>query len=107
MRCNLVLAGWLAILAGPAAAETFESGGVQRTYTAIIPKTVPAPFVLVLHGNTQQGRDMESRTSWPQVARREGLVAVFPDGLNRAWADLRGEEGRVGRSPPSGTDDSA
>jgi len=103
----LILAGVLSIAAGAAAAETFDAGGVKRTYTAIIPKTTPAPLVLVLHGNTQQGHDMESRTSWPKVAQREKFVAVFPDGLNRAWADLRGDAGRVGRSPPPGTDDSA
>ena len=32
---------------------------------------------------------MAERTSWPQVAKREGFGVVFPDGLNRAWADLR------------------
>ena len=53
----------------------------------------PAPLVLVLHGNTQQGVDMQTRTSWPQLARREGIIAIFPDGLNRAWADLRGNAG--------------
>jgi polyhydroxybutyrate depolymerase len=32
---------------------------------------------------------------------------VFPDGLNRAWADLRPNDKRVGRLPPDGTDDVA
>jgi len=95
------------ILTTPAAADTFESGGVKRTYTVAVPNTRPAPLVLILHGNTQQGHDMETRTSWPQIAKREGFVAVFPDGLNRAWADLRGNANRVGRLPPQGTDDAA
>jgi polyhydroxybutyrate depolymerase len=108
MRRAAILAGLLALLAAHAVdAETFESGGTRRNYTAIIPKTTPAPLVLVLHGNTQKGEDMRTRTSWPDVAKREGFVAVFPDGLNRAWADLRGDSGRVGRSPPAGTDDAA
>jgi polyhydroxybutyrate depolymerase len=32
---------------------------------------------------------------------------VFPDGLNRAWADLRPSDSRAGRIPPEGTDDVA
>jgi polyhydroxybutyrate depolymerase len=107
MRLALIVAGLLAVTTSAARAETFEVGGTTRTYTAVIPKTTPAPLVLVLHGNTQQGEDMRTRTSWPDVARREGLVAVFPDGLNRAWGDLRGDGGRVARSPPKGTDDVA
>ena len=107
MRLAVILAGLLVVSTNAACAETFEVGGITRTYTAIIPKTTPSPLVMVLHGNTQQGEDMRTRTSWPDVAKREGLVAVFPDGLNRAWADLRGDSGRVGRSPPKGTDDAA
>ncbi len=107
MRHALLIAGLLAVTTGVASAETFQSGGVERTYSAIIPTSRPAPLVLVLHGNTQQGKDLRTRTSWPDVARREGFVAVFPDGLNRAWAGLRGDAGRAGRSPPAGTDDVA
>src|SRR5436190_663670 len=107
MHCLIVLATAIMILVRPAAAEMLEAGGVKRTYTMTVPKTTPAPLVLVLHGNTQQGHDMETRTSWPQVAKREGFIAVFPDGLNRAWADLRGDANRAGRLPPNGTDDSA
>ena len=107
MRLVVILAVLLAVITSAACAETFEAGGIARTYTAIIPKATPAPLVLVLHGNLQQGDDMRTRTSWPDVARREGLVTVFPDGLNRAWADLRGDAGRAGRAPPKNTDDVA
>jgi polyhydroxybutyrate depolymerase len=48
---------------------------------------------------------MAARTSWPDVARREHFGVVFPDGLNRAWADLRPNTKRAGRAPPKGTDD--
>ena len=60
-----------ALQAAPVAAENMEFGGATRTYSAIVPEQKPAPLVLVLHGNTQQGVDMETRTSWPDVARRE------------------------------------
>ncbi len=48
----------LALQAAPVAAEHMEIGGVTRTYSAIAPERKPAPLVLVLHGNTQQGADM-------------------------------------------------
>jgi polyhydroxybutyrate depolymerase len=96
-----------ALQAEAVAGERMEFGGVTRTYAAIVPEQKPAPLVIVLHGNTQQGADMETRTSWPDVARRERLAAVFPDGLNRGWADLRAKKERIGRLPPEGTDDIA
>ncbi len=107
MRAAWMLAALLVVVAGAAAAETFDAGGTTRSFKAIVPKTTPAPLVLILHVNTQQGHDMETRTSWPAVAQREGFIALFPDGLNRAWADLRGDADRAGRLPPAGTDDAA
>jgi polyhydroxybutyrate depolymerase len=93
--------------ANPALADTLDVGGVTRTFTAQLPDTKPAPLVIVLHGNTQTGADMAERTSWPQVAKREHFGVVFPDGLNRAWADLRPSSKRAGLAPPEGTDDAA
>ncbi len=93
--------------ADPALADTLDVGGVTRTFTAQLPDTKPAPLVIVLHGNTQTGADMAKRTAWPQVAKREGFGVVFPDGLNRAWADLRPNSKRASRAPPDGTDDAA
>jgi polyhydroxybutyrate depolymerase len=65
------------------------------------------PLVVVLHGKTQRGADMMARTAWPLVAKREGFAAVFPDGLNHAWADARTKAGPALRGPPAGTDDVA
>ena len=97
----------IAIIARPALSETIGVGGVARTFLAQLPETRPAPLVIVLHGNTQTGADMTTRTSWPAVAKRERFGVVFPDGLNRAWADLRLATKRAGRAPPKGTDDVA
>jgi polyhydroxybutyrate depolymerase len=104
MRLLLAIALLLFLGIAPRA-ETLVIGGVARSYSAILPAQQPAPLVLVLHGNLQQGADMMKRTSWPDVARREGLLAVFPDGRNRAWADGRTASERPGRVPPAGTDD--
>jgi polyhydroxybutyrate depolymerase len=90
-----------------AKAETVEVNGATRTFIAQLPSTKPAPLVIVLHGNTQTGADMVARTSWLAVAKREHFAVVFPDGLNRAWADLRSTDKRAGRTPPDGTDDVA
>ncbi|WP_456619628.1 MULTISPECIES: alpha/beta hydrolase family esterase [unclassified Bradyrhizobium] len=93
--------------ASAASADTIDVGGVKRSYTALLPAKKPAPLVIVLHGKTQRGADMVARTAWPQVAKREGLAVVFPDGLNNAWADARTKAGPALRGPPPGTDDIA
>ena len=97
----------LACGAGAAAAETITVDNVKRTFSARLADVKPAPLVVVLHGNTQTGADMAKRTSWPAVAKKEHFTVLFPDGLNRAWADSRPAEMRTGRTPPEGTDDVA
>ena len=69
--------------------DTIDINGTARSYILQRADTKPAPLVIVLHGNTQTGAALVARTSWPEVARRERFGVVFPDGLNRAWADLR------------------
>ncbi|MFN3310633.1 MAG: alpha/beta hydrolase family esterase [Thermomonas sp.] len=105
----------LALLLAPARAAAATAGGIEsatlsvdgtpRSYLMQRPSQQPAPLVLVLHGNAQQGRDILEHTSWPDVARRAGFVLVAPDGLNRGWADLRSDAEVAGRRPPPGTDD--
>jgi polyhydroxybutyrate depolymerase len=97
----------LACCACAASAETLNIGGVTRTFAVQLADTRSAPLLIVLHGNTQSGADMATRTSWPAVAKREHFSIVLPDGLNRAWADLRPDTKRAGRAPPKGTDDVA
>jgi polyhydroxybutyrate depolymerase len=91
--------------ASAAFADTIDVNGVKRSYTAQLPAKKPVPLVIVLHGKTQRGADMITRTAWPQVAKREGFAVVFPDGLNHAWADTRTKAGPELRGPPPGTDD--
>jgi polyhydroxybutyrate depolymerase len=91
----------------PDRAETISVNGVTRSFAVELPNVRPAPLVIVLHGHTQTGADMMTRTSWPLLARAEHFGVVFPDGLNRAWADLRPDAGRALFGPPKGTDDVA
>src|SRR5947199_1034808 len=112
MACEPRMIRFLTLLlvltcASSAAADTIAVGKVTRHYTVRLPDTRPAPLVIVLHGNTQTGADMMTRTAWPAVAKREGFGVVFPDGLNHSWADLRPNNLRAGRVPPHGTDDVA
>jgi polyhydroxybutyrate depolymerase len=107
MTRAILLSLALLFAATAASAETIKIGQATRRYTTILPTTKGAPLVIVLHGNTQTGADMITRTSWPAVAKREGFAVVFPDGLNHAWADLRPNNLRAGRVPPHGTDDVA
>jgi polyhydroxybutyrate depolymerase len=106
MRATLLM---VALLLGPttASADTIKVGQTTRHYTAQLPELKLAPLVIVLHGNTQTGADMVTRTAWPAVAKRENFALVFPDGLNHSWADLRPNNLRAGRVPPHGTDDVA
>ena len=69
MNCLARLVGLaFACCACPASAETLNIGGVTRTFTAQLADIRPAPLVIVLHGNTQSGADMATRTSWPGAA---------------------------------------
>jgi len=86
----------IACCASPALSDTIGINGTDRTFTARFPNKKPAPLVIALHGNTQTGADMATRTSWPEIARRDGFGVVFPDGLSRAWADFRPNSNRAG-----------
>src|SRR3954453_1035623 len=109
MRRRMRIAALVAALAATSAAsaDTIDIDGVKRSYTVQLPAKRLVPLVVVLHGKTQRGADMMTRTAWPQVARREGFAVVFPDGLNHAWADARTKAGPALRGPPAGTDDVA
>ncbi|MET4274143.1 MULTISPECIES: PHB depolymerase family esterase [unclassified Bradyrhizobium] len=109
MRGGMRIAAFVAALAAaPAAsADTIDIDGVKRSYAVQLPAKRLVPLVVVLHGKTQRGADMMTRTAWPQVAKREGFAVVFPDGLNHAWADARTKAGPALRGPPAGTDDVA
>jgi polyhydroxybutyrate depolymerase len=108
-RRRLRIGAFAAVLAAASAAsaDTIDIDGVKRSYTVQLPSKRLVPLVVVLHGKTQRGADMMTRTAWPQVARREGFAVVFPDGLNHAWADARTKAGPALRGPPAGTDDVA
>ena len=60
------------------------AGGQKRTFVFYAPEKLdpnkPVPLVIVPHGYTQSGEKMFAITKYPELADREGFVAVFPDG---------------------------
>lgn len=106
-RLRIAVLAVAALAASAACADTIDVNGTTRAYILQPPASKPAPLVVALHGKTQRGSDMVTRTAWPLFAKRDGFAVVYPDGLNNAWADARPEERRALRGPPEGTDDVA
>src|SRR5689334_8530765 len=70
--------------------------GATRTYLVHLPKNYSSaqhwPVVFILHGGNDQGRGMDVVTHFNDFADQQGIIAVYPEGLNRGWND-----GRVSR----------
>jgi polyhydroxybutyrate depolymerase len=94
VRLALVIAMLVLLVPAAAAAPsgTVVRGSVQvdgltRTYRVFVP-TRPrklAPLVLVFHGGFGTGTRVASQTGFDAEAERRGFIAVYPDGLGRAW----------------------
>jgi polyhydroxybutyrate depolymerase len=77
----------------PGSAETFEFGGLERSYVLYAParldRTRPAPLVLVLHGGGSNAAQAIRFTRMNDLADAHGFIAVYPEGVNRRWNDGR------------------
>jgi polyhydroxybutyrate depolymerase len=72
--------------------RTVIVGGGKRTYRLFAPPTAssaPAALVLAFHGGGGDGRSAELLTGLNAIARREGFVVAYPDGLDHQWNDGR------------------
>src|SRR5258706_12602767 len=86
--------GLLMLAAGPQLESgSITSGGRQRTYRFHLPPA-PAegalPLLVALHGRLGQGKNQEQLSGVAALADREGFAVVYPDGIDRSWADDRG-----------------
>jgi polyhydroxybutyrate depolymerase len=98
-----IVFGAVLIAAPPASARDrffkFDVGGFQRTMTVFVPDRVarnarrPLPAVFVLHGALGTGSVVRRQLRMDDVARREGFIVVYPDGLRRGWNDGRTQRG--------------
>jgi polyhydroxybutyrate depolymerase len=63
--------------------------GRMRSFVVHVPPAPgpgrPAPLVVLLHGGLGTGAQLEQGTGFSPIADRDGVVAVYPDGLNQAW----------------------
>lgn len=84
-------------------------GGRDRTYSVTVPTnlTPGAPLVVALHGSNQTGAKLadSSGHTFDRLAEREGLVVVYPNGVDEMWNDARVVA--VSRAQREGVDDVA
>lgn len=63
--------------------------GIRRTYQLYVPASYdglkPVPLVIALHRFTETGKIMAAMTGFNPIARREGFIVAYPDGVCRRW----------------------
>ncbi len=93
--------------------RSLQSGGTTRWYRLYFPPTLEpgAPAVVLLHGGSRSMRDMFGERAggpraWLDLANREGVVLVVPNGTNPENGDTRGDnQFWLGARPAADTDD--
>ncbi|MBA3872547.1 MAG: alpha/beta fold hydrolase [Anaerolineae bacterium] len=53
------------------------------------------PLVLMLHGASGTGQGMEAFTGFDKLSDKEGFIVAYPDAINTAWNDGRGDDASV------------
>jgi polyhydroxybutyrate depolymerase len=90
-------------LSGKLTKETFEVGGLTRTYRLYVPQGLArgAPAVLVMHGSGQNGAQMRIETGYgfERLADERGFVVVYPNADEGYWnaCNIVGGGGADGR----------
>jgi polyhydroxybutyrate depolymerase len=73
--------------------EAIDVDGRRRTFALYVPRRLrpDPPLLLVLHGSMMNGARMraDSGYSFDQIADREGILVVYPDGHGGHWNDCR------------------
>ena len=73
---------------------TLRVDGRERSYAYHVPAsydgTRAVPLVLALHGRLGQGSGEERLSHFDKISNGHGFLVVYPDGLDRSWADGRG-----------------
>ena len=75
--------------------ESITVDGRARTYRLHVPPSYDdskrAPLVLALHGRLGTGEGQERLSHFDKISDEHGFIVVYPDGLDRSWADGRGK----------------
>ena len=69
------------------------AGGRTRRYLRHVPGgagAAPLPLVIAFHGGSQSPDDIERMSAFSTAADRERFIAVYPEGVDKSWADGRG-----------------
>jgi polyhydroxybutyrate depolymerase len=73
--------------------ETLSFDGRKRSYRVYVSAhdTKPAPVVFVLHGGggSGSGQELVTQGGFNRIADRDGVIVVYPDGVDRNWNDGR------------------
>lgn len=95
----VMAAGWLAWsfreppLAGTLRQQTLHAGGMERSFSYYLPARLQpgAAVIFVLHGSSGTGAMMRRMSffQFDQLADRENVVIVYPDGYQGYWNDCR------------------
>jgi polyhydroxybutyrate depolymerase len=75
-------------------------GDFVRQYIVHVPQKYfddkkAAPLVLILHGAGGTGQGIESWSGFDGLSDKEGFIVAYPDAINNAWNDDRGDEASV------------
>jgi polyhydroxybutyrate depolymerase len=67
--------------------HTMAFGGLNRTYRVYKPPglSAAAPFVVMLHGATGNGKQAENSYGWDQLAASAKFIVAYPDGIGKTW----------------------
>ncbi len=92
----LGLAVLLSAVAPGLADSIITSDGIQRHYEIFRSNsaTGPRPAVFLLHGGGSTAAEMRRYTAFDDLAEEAGIVAVYPQGLDKDWNAASGEEDR-------------
>lgn len=103
MSAALRFASLAALLVAPAACSRLDpgsetgsitAGGRERTFVFHVPASAPAEgtrtLIVSLHGRGGTGVQQEDLTGFSALSDERGFIAVYPDGVDKSWADGRG-----------------
>jgi polyhydroxybutyrate depolymerase len=70
---------------------TFTFDDLERSYWLHVPDDLdgPAPLVMLLHGKGGEGWHMQQYTEFDTIADAEGVIAVYPNGIDYEWSFVR------------------
>ncbi|MBN1966906.1 MAG: prolyl oligopeptidase family serine peptidase [Anaerolineae bacterium] len=78
----------------PTTARADIFGGMPRSYTLYVPPSYdpaqPMPLVIALHGRLGNGAGLAYVLDMNRVAREQGFIVVYPDGIQEEWNYARG-----------------